>query len=89
MQYLPFIIFFLFIVHGILYFFICIQCYSRACMEVMTQRKKKLMTKIHEEVNGDINDEEIDEEFYEAMYTSDGNLCINACAKSISGYDPC
>lgn len=47
------------------------------------------MTKIHEEVNGDIIDEEIDEEFYEAMYTSDGNLCINACAKSISGYDPC
>lgn len=41
------------------------------------------MTKIHEEVNGDIIDEEIDEEFYEAMYTSDGNLCINACAKSV------
>lgn len=44
---------------------------------------------IDEERNEDIDDERVDEEFYEVMYTCDGNLCINACAKSISGYDPC
>ena len=38
---------------------------------------------IDEERNEDIDDERVDEEFYEVMYTCDGNLCINACAKSV------